>query len=343
VIGDIGKEKIDELVAALKEFPRITINQADLLYKSSFVMLISYLDYLFSDIIHCYYESYPEGISGKELNINLNELKLCSDIKEAIGIVINKKIDMVLYDTIKRQTDYLKSELKIDIKENIISWPIINEAIERRNIIVHNNGVINKRYLDNVNLSVFDGKRKKKLNEGDEISVDEFYFRRVFNEIFIAGVILTESCWRKWRKDDINSADVKLINTMFYGLEKEEWDNAERLGLYSREKDCEAFNTANRLYLDINYCQSLKWAGKQGELNKELNKFDISTLSPKYIVAICALKSDRKGFYENIEKSINVDDMNEDSFNSWPLFRELRNDEGYTEKIKAAFKNKSST
>ncbi len=334
--GKIGKEQVDELVAALKKLPRITVNQAELLYKSSFVMLISYFDYLLSDIMHCYYESYPESISGKDSSITLNELKLCSDIKEAIQVVINKKIDTVLYDNLKRQTDYLRNELKIDIKESIIKWNIINEAIERRNIIVHNNGIINKRYLGNVDLSIV-SKKRKDIKEGGEVSVDENYFKKVFNEVLIAGIILMECCWRKWRKDDIDDADGRLVNAMYYELKKEEWDVAERLGLYSKEKDFEAFNTANRLHLDINYCQPLKWNNKQKELDRELKKFDESTLSPKYIVAICALRSDKDGFYKNIEKAITIDDMQEEHFADWPLFRELRKDDEYWERVKESF------
>jgi hypothetical protein len=340
--GEITEEKVGELITVLKKLPRLTVNQAELLYRSSFIMLISYFDYFLSDIMHCYYESYPKSISGKDFSINLNELNLCSDIKEAIQVVINKKIDSVLYDNLKRQKDYLKNELRIEIKEDIIEWNIIDEATERRNIIVHNNGVINKRYLENVDFSIVPEK-KKDIKEGEEISVNEEYFKRVFNEILIAGIILIECCWRKWKKDDIDAADARLINAMYRELEREEWHIAERLGLYSKEKDFEAYNTANRLYLDINYCQSLKWNKKQNELDRELKKFDISTLSPKYIVAICALKSDKEKFYENVEKAITIDNMEEDSFANWPLFRELRRDSEYEEKIRAAFEKKTES
>ncbi len=342
VEGNFAEERVEELIAAIKELPRLTVNQAELLHKSSFVMLISYFDYLLSDIIHCYYESYPESISGKDLSITLTELKLCSELKEAIQVVINKKIDAVLYGNLKSQTDYLRNELKIDIKENIIKWNIINEAVERRNIIVHNNGVINKRYLENVDLSIV-GKKSKDIKEGGEVSVDEIYFKKVFNEILIAGIILMQCCWRKWRKDDIDDADGRLVNAMYYELKKEEWDVAERLGLYSKENDFKAFNTANRLHLDINYCQALKWNNKQKDLGRELEKFDESTLSPKYIVALCALRSDKDGFYKNIEKAITIDEMQEEHFADWPLFRELRKDDEYLGSVKASFRKECAS
>ncbi len=41
----------------------------------------------------------------------------------------------------------LNSNLKFDWKEEILGSDIIDEAIERRNLVVHNKGRINKSYL----------------------------------------------------------------------------------------------------------------------------------------------------------------------------------------------------
>jgi len=90
--------------------------------------------------------------------------------------------------------------------------------------------------------------------------------------------------------------------------------------------------------LDVNYCQSLKWQDRKEELDEELKKFDISALSPKFALAVCALRSDRDGFYRNVENAIAVDKVKEKDFMEWPLFRELRKDPDYEERIKTVFK-----
>jgi hypothetical protein len=328
------KEQISKLVSVLKGLHYLAPFQVKLLYKSSFVMLVSYFDFLISDLIHYFYQTYPESLSGKELSITLNELKLFDHLTEAINHVVSKEVDNVLYGNLEDQKRYFENYLKIDLKESIIHWGKINEAIERRNIIVHNNSKINRRYLRNVDLSVIPGKTKD-LKEGKEIGIDKDYFTIVFDEILIAGIILTQNCWRKWRKDNIDGADSQLIDDMHDALSKEKWTVAERLGLFAKE--CKVFNERNRLYLDINYCQSLKWQNKKDELEKELEKFDTSTLSPIYILALSALKSDRDSFYKNVEKAIIVDKMEEADFMEWPLFRELRKNRDYEERIKIAF------
>jgi hypothetical protein len=156
----ITKERGKQLIDALRGLPRLTPPQVEVLYKSSFVMLVSYFDFLMADLIRYFYERYPDSLAGKDLSISLNELKLCDNVAEATNCVITKQVDKVLHDSLEDQTKYLKNYLKIDTKPDIIQWSRINEAMERRHIIVHNASKINRRYLNNVNLAVVPEKKR---------------------------------------------------------------------------------------------------------------------------------------------------------------------------------------
>jgi hypothetical protein len=188
--------------------------------------------------------------------------------------------------------------------------------------------------LTSVDLSQIPEKTKD-LKEGMQVRITESYFRSVFEEICVSGIVLLQCCWRKWEKDDTSDVDASLNSDIYNALVKEDWICAERLGLFSKE--CKVTSQAYRLVLDINYCQSLKWQGKTTELEEELKKFDISALSPQYALALYALKSDRDNFYKNVEHAITVDKMKETDFMKWPLFRELRQEQDYEGRIKAVF------
>ena len=318
--------------------PRLTPPQIQLLYKSSFVMLICYFDFLVSDLVRHFYKAHPEGLPEKESSIKLSELQHCGDISEAMDYIMDREIDKVLYQSLDNQIKYFENTLRVDARNKTIDWRIVNEAVERRNIIVHNSSKFNKRYLQSVDLSIVPEKPKD-LKEDQEITLNESYFKAVFDEVLIAGVVLTQCCWRKWAKDDIQLADEALNAAIYDALEKEQWQLAERLGLFSKEvKHC---NEQARLFMHINYCQSLKWQGKEDFLQKELDGLDVSTLSPVYQLAVCALKSDKKGFYRTVEKAINVDDLTEEDFKDWPIFRERRKDRDFEKRIKAAFESAS--
>ena len=192
--------------------------------------------------------------------------------------------------------------------------------------------------MRNVDFSVVTEKRKE-IKEGKQLSVTAEYFKRAYDEILIAGVVLVQSCWRKWMKDDLDNADTSLIASIFELLMKEQWSVAEKIGFFS--KDIKVYDTASRHIMDINYCQSLKWQGKEAELSAELNKFDESSLNPKFRVALSALKGNKDGFYKNVEKAVAIEELNEEDFRNWPLFRELRKDVEYNERIEKAFRKKN--
>lgn len=155
----------------------------------------------------------------------------------------------------------------------------------------------------------------------------------MYDEILVAGVAIAQSCWRKWRKDDLDEADRSLIIIVYNLLKREEWKVGEKIGYLSKNmKICDA---SSRTMLDINYCQSLKWQGKKTELDVELKKFDESNLSPKYKVGLAALRSDKESFYKYAQQAVAIKEISEDDFYEWPLFREMRQDTEYKEKIEA--------
>lgn len=333
----MSKDEIEKLaeqiISATRVLGRVTQPQAELLHRSSFVLLMSYLDFLFSDLLYYYYGKYPDSLSGKELSLSLSELKLFDSIGDALTFLIDKKVDSVLYGRLDEQRGHFQTALKIDTEDDLIEWKRLVEATERRNIIVHNDSKINRRYLSSVDLRVIPEKPKE-IKEGKTLNIDKEYFARVFEEVFVAGLALIQNCWRKWEKDTVNKADTSLNAAIYDALCAENWRVAERLGLFS--KGCQISSQQLRLYLDVNYCQSLKWQGKKTELEKELKQFDVSTLSPIYLVAVSALKSDADSFYSNIENAIKVDNMKKDDFMQWPLFRELRQTPDYEDRIIAA-------
>lgn len=323
-----------QVLSLLKNLPKLTPGNLELLYKSSFVMLIAYFDFMISDLIHHFYRTYPDSLSDRDPSISLKELKQYTEINEAKDFIINKEIDKILYSGIDDQLRYFEKELKIDCKDQIINWERIKEAIERRNIIVHNNSIINRRYKENINCAeVYE--KLDELKIGQRISVRDSYFLSVYDEIHVAATILHQCCWRKWSNEDIKAADIMLIGSMYDALVEDKCYIAEKLGLFS--KQCgDVYDEQSRLYLDINYCLSLKGQNKKEALEKEIKKFDISSLSPLYKIAIFALRGDRENFYKNVKKAIMADGdkIKKDDFMEWPLFREFRQDPNYRIRIK---------
>ncbi len=334
--GEIEKtaKKIFDVYQEYEKLPWLKMGGIEILYRSALVMLASYFDCFLCDLIGGYYRIHPEGLSDKDLSINASELRSCADIEEALELLVNKKIENVSYKGMEDQKAFMKQFLKIDLRENLISWDVINEAIERRNILVHNNGIINSRYLKRVRTSGVQ-EDKQPMKEGERLIVSDEYFSKVIDEILVAGVILMQICWRKWMKNSVKDADRNLLSHLFQMRVDEEYDVLERIGLFVKEIKVHTAETRHEL--DMHYCLAIKEKGGKSELKAELSKFDESALTPHEMLYVSALKNDMDSFCENLKKAGSVIGMPKAAFYQDPFFKELRNNANYKKMIEEAF------
>jgi len=343
VIDENVEKKIEKVADEIVNFIRAMsigygthVYKTELLYKTTCVMLLSYFDYLFSDLIHFYYRRYPNALIGKDLSISLEELKQCFTKEEAVDFILNKKVESVLFGNLKHQITFFKNDLNIDICEKIINWDFINEAIERRNLIVHNNGVVNRKYMNSIR-SFSNTTNPIKLNEGEILSIDNNYYNAIYDEIFLAGLILVQNCWRKWIHENIDEADTSLIFLTEKAATREKWKLAERLGSFSKNIQIQSEDDKNKIM--ICYCETLRRQNKNEEFKKEFNKLN-NIGSPMFLAALCALRDDIEGFYVHVRKIAEAGKISKDVFfdtREWPVFNEFRRVEGYKANIEKAF------
>jgi hypothetical protein len=306
--------------------------EVEVLHRSALIMLASYFDCFLSDLISGYYIIHPEGLD-KELSISASELRSCADIEEALELIVNKKIENISYKGLEDQKAFMKNFLKIDLKENLIDWNLINETIERRNILVHNNGIINNRYLKRVSVSGVQ-EESQTIKLGERLIVSDEYFNKVIDEILVASVILMQICWRKWMKDSAKDADRNLLSHFFPMKVLGQYDVLKRLGLFAKE--IKVHGDGTRHELDMYYCLAIKEKGESAKLKEELSKFDESTLTPHEMLYVSGLKNDIASFYENLKKPDSVKGMIKTEFLRDPIFKDFRSNDSYEKMIEEA-------
>lgn len=310
--------------------------QLILLFRSAIVILKSYYDSLLTDLLDHYYRMHKKSIK-KEKKFTTDDLLKYDSIEDLIDDIISEKVNSMVLQQIKKQLIMIEQneDLKINLnKEEIINWDVVEELFQRRNIIVHNDGIVNKHYLNNINKNL-DFLNKQELKEGCEVTIDKKYFLNVFNELILVGIIIVQKFWRKYDKNKLEDANRILIEDMYNLLIDKKWKIVERLGIFSRAINIK--DKDDRLYMNFNYLQSLKWQKKEDLLNEELKKYKINELRPIFKLAIYVLMNDKNNFYKNIKNAIIVDKITREDFFIWPLFREFRKDKDYKEKIENLF------
>src|SRR5690554_4517558 len=167
------------------------------LWKSNFILLISSFEIIISDLISHYYKKYPESLKENSFEFKFSKLLEYNNIEDFTDEIISNKVESLLYKSFEDQKKYLNKEIKIDLHEDIINWSLIKEAYLRRNLIVHNDSKINKRYIQEYS----NKSEAENLKEGEKIAINKEYFNDVYEELYSAGFILIQHCWRKWYKE----------------------------------------------------------------------------------------------------------------------------------------------
>lgn len=142
------------------------------IYNSAYVMMISAVEDYFNKIMKLLltYDNNRIKFTMQGLNMqsNINIMDFLNNNKEEmIQQIINQRIDNIFYASPKKQLEYLDGALGINLSEK--SWYTWIEYKARRDIIVHNNGVVNDIYMEKVS-----GYGKFVLGEQISFSKEEF-------------------------------------------------------------------------------------------------------------------------------------------------------------------------
>jgi len=114
----------------------------EILYDQALVNLISLFEYYVSNLLRWIYRNDPS--TQDNLRVHLTYGDILRNMDNLLDFILNQYLNYLNWPARKKK---LNSNLKFDWKEEILGSDIIDEAIERRNLVVHNKGRINKSYL----------------------------------------------------------------------------------------------------------------------------------------------------------------------------------------------------
>lgn len=264
--------------------------------------------------------------------ILVNPKKYFENQKIEIASIFNKNVKDIVIECVQREVesnmfDSLKTLELISQKENINVNRYRNildefeEIYYRRNLYIHNNGIVNNIYLSNIK-----GKFKKNTKVNQKLVTDEIYLRNAINMLYkIVCTLFYEvqlsynPKYEKWQ--------TSLGNIGFDFLQNKNYDVAEQLYfiLSSYKQLCFKDKATYR----INYINALKQQGKTENVKKELNELDVSIATDAYKIAKLCLEDKNKEVYEAISKNY-PEPFTADLIRDWPLFINFRETEYYT-------------
>lgn len=187
----LEEAEVDVLVKMMKLAQGHTTMYPTLAFRMSYVYLMALFDAYLSDIFEVVIKSRPEMLRSKK-QITYEKALEFSSIDDMVEYLAKRELNELSYKSIKDQADYYRDRFGITIADSGVSIETLTELRCRRNLLVHNNGVVNHIYVELVPDTTF------KL--GDTIPVDSEYFDAAVKSLALVAAFVASALAEKHAK-----------------------------------------------------------------------------------------------------------------------------------------------
>ena len=199
--------KSQKLLVVLADYLAQPPANGILLRRSALVSLVGFLDVLFEALFYGYY-----FYVGLETGSDIKKLKEKAR-KEA------QKANRSRKGWAGRVENFSKLDIQIKIPTPLIEE--LTEITNRRNVIVHSNGIVDEKYMEYVDKAY----RPADAAAGKMIVVSTKYLLRAFYVFTIIAFTLSQACWRQWKPNQSkNKANKAVERFIYHNLRKERYD-----------------------------------------------------------------------------------------------------------------------
>lgn len=295
-----------------------------LLPKMTFISLVSIYDAYLSRLLKLIFRLKPEILNGSERQFSFKDISSYESFDEMKESIIDAEIESFLRKSHSDQFKWLESKLgssgnKLNLRSGLDKWPEFIELTERRNLLVHNDGVVNKHY---VKLCKDHGINSTK-NVGEQLEIDKDYYQQACSCIFEIGVKLGHVLWRKLTPSDDScaKADENLVEIIYNLLVSKDYDLAIRLCKLAEFHSFKVATQKNLFFIKINHAIAHKGLGQENKCIKILDDIDFTPLSDAFRMANFVLREQNEAAAELMYALAKSDEFQEVAYKDWPLFQ----------------------
>lgn len=306
-----------------------------LLPRNLLVALLCTYDAFLGKLLRYVFETRPQILDASERTITYSELIEFSDVQAARENLIEKETEAILRKSHVEHFNWLEKKLGCSFNKGLKSWPTFVELTQRRNLFVHTDGIVSSQYLKVC------GEHKCRLPEelevGTKLSVPKDYFNTSFACLYEIGIKLTQVIWRRLSKEALKEAGQDLIETTISLIENGHYNVAINVLEFFTGRDIRHDEESTLRVHVINLAQSYKWSGQDEKCREVLEKYDWSGWGDRFKLAIQVLREEWDGVFKTMRRLSHDDEFGKLSYSEWPIFRKLREVDGFKECYKDCY------
>ena len=110
-----------------------------------------------------------EQLNKIEKTLTLKDIADCKSIEEAFECIIDKEIETLKRESYIKQFNLLEQKFDIKTLKKFDNWSRFVEISQRRNIIMHADGIVSNQYLSSCKEECYD---LNNINLKDKLEID---------------------------------------------------------------------------------------------------------------------------------------------------------------------------
>lgn len=260
----------------------------------------------------------------KDDEIKISKLLKFNDIGKLKEQLINNKVDEIMHQNVFEWLNLLKAKQKVNIEYDEKSKQFL-EGYYRRNVIVHNNGIVNNEYLERIDALGI----STNIKLGDAVDCSQTYINDfIDSSIYMLINIMYEST--KLFKDEIDDFLDEIEDYAVNQISNQKYDLSTLIFKKLSEKNIS--DEQHMIYIKINYWQSKKWNNQFKDVEEEVKRFDVSAKDDYIKLGKYALLDDFDSMITIVRTmSKNTDSVEKLNYTleEWPIFKKFKESEQY--------------
>ena len=293
------------------------------------VALVSEFDSFMSATLKTFYSLRPEALSASERTMTYSELVAFDSIEAAREHIVEKDVESFLRSSHSEQFCTLESKLDIPLRKDLAVWKDFIELTERRNLFVHNDGIVNERYMLVCSSEGYDCSATKK---GARLGVSKDYFSNAHEVVYEIAAKVSHVLWRKLSPEDRERADAHFAGPLIYELLYEKrYRLARTLADFGASTFKKWGSDYSRRALVVNRAQAYLWDGKRDEGLRILDAEDWSAANDEFQVCVASLRKNILEVIRFMKALGSFSGPGKNGYREWPVFRELRKTKEFQE------------
>lgn len=328
----VDAETMRSLRDAMSLMAKRAPGQGLLLRRGALTTLVSFFDVLVSDLIQFFYRTNPSCLPSDH-TLTLAKLRSLGSIEDAEQHLTFKESDRVVREGLTYQLEYISGRLNVNLAPLDAERESLVEVRQRRNLLTHNNGIVNQQYLTGVAPELLD---KYEAEEGKSLVVTKKYLTAAIDTLYVAGQTLVQLCWRKWDKGSTEDADTFIVTAILYELLREERFRLV-IRMAERLKGARYATDRSKWMATVNHAIALRELERPNEMESVLSSIDWSTSPLEFRLSLCALRDEEEEFYQLLPRAVVAGEIERWELEDWPVFAHQRGTPRFAEAIEEHF------